>query len=312
MSSAVDLPSGALLSVVTGGAEPDEDDLVLFVRAVRRDMVRLLRALQAIGRGTSALPDPVTTRLAHTDAVTARFLLGATSDRGEVRAAANSMRAVERWIVERLSNAEASALRSYAIGVRVEEDELTQPVVRADWTGNDLEVGVSSATIERGEGRSVRVGLARLGNVELVHVCRRLGISVDPELASLRHKQLDARGFDPARISSERAVLRTLLDGHLLAILIATLPGEVHRLLAAIVRGQLDEASLRRLASDAPWEVGALAQAACGHPFGVEVQTPAQALRGCALAFSAGPGGCLWVPVEILRRIDGVLRAFGV
>ena len=96
-------------------------------------------------------------------------------------------------------------------------------------------------------------------------------------------------------------VRKTLLDGHLLAILVATLPGEAHRLLAALVRGEIDEQGRRHLAGESRGSGTAMA---------LQADTPADLLRGCALAFTAG--GRLWSPTELHRRIDGVLRAFGV
>ena len=38
-------------------------------------MARLLRAVQASGRSVTAWPDQIVTRLAHVDAVTARYLI---------------------------------------------------------------------------------------------------------------------------------------------------------------------------------------------------------------------------------------------
>ncbi len=275
-------------------------------------MARLLRALQATGRGPSTLPDPIITRLAHVDAVTARYLIDGVLHDDDVRSAANSMRSVERWILERLPVADMAALRAQAISVKIEEAELTQPVLRTDWTGDDVEGSDRVSIVPSAEGRSMRFGLSKLADDELGHICRRLGIRVGPELLELDESVASIDSFDVARLSSEQAVLRTLLDGHLLAILIATLPGEAHRLLAAIVRGTLDQAALREFAGQEPWPRARVSDRAHGADLGIEVPTPAQILRGCALAFAGGPGGCLWVPIEIHRRIDGVLRAFGV
>lgn len=290
-------PKSAHLSLVRAGPANSEDELMLFVRAVRRDMGRLLRALQATGRGVATLPDPVTTRLAHVDAVTARYLLEPdTQIRSEVRAAANSMRALERWIVERLSAQDLSNVRAQAIGVRIEEDELVAPLLRTSWTSEEL----NDAADVLPDGQCLRRGLTLLDDETLAGACLRLGIRIDPPPWSGSGEDINT-----TRLAAEQAVLRTLIDGHLLAILLATLPGEAHRLLAALVRGEVDDATLARL--DPPGELTAPRLDLVG-------ESPVQVLRACALAFGgeATEGPRLWVPVELQRRIDGVLRAFGV
>lgn len=289
------LPRTSHLRVVPNDAEPPPqagDALWQFVRAARRDMARLLRALVSSGRGLGSLPDPVVTRLAHVDAVTARYLLeGVALADPEIRAATESMRALEAWIVEHLSAAALAEVRRHEIGVRIDEQALVGPLVRTDFPGE--EPGPSDAAIDPHERRTLRQGLANRSNAELADVCRRLGLGVPG---------LPWRDDDAAREAAQRSVLDTLLDGHLLAILVATLPAEAHRLLAALVRDELDPASLERLAVPHV--------APDPRSFGVTAVAPTQVLCGCALAFT--DGGRLWVPAELHRRVDGVLRAFGI
>lgn len=298
--------NGARLSLVSDlDGEPAGEprrDLYTHVRCIRRDMAQLLRAMQASGRGLSSLPDPVTTRLAHADAVTAGYLLDAElREEREVRAAANSMRDVEHWILDRLPAGQLRKVRAHAMRVLVADEELCKPLVRTEWTGDEL-------TSEGGndpeqECQVMRHALSQLPEPELARVCRRLGIRVEAPPWSEAGARSSA---SHERLRAEQSVLNTLLDGHLLSILIATLPGEAHRLLAALIRGSLDDATLHRISVRVPLLEGD------GLRLGVTLETPAQLLRSCGLAFSGGVDGRLWVPVELHRRVDGVLRAFGV
>ncbi|TPV92516.1 MAG: hypothetical protein B7733_25475 [Myxococcales bacterium FL481] len=280
-----------------------EDRLLQSVRRVRRDLARLLRALQCSGRGLSHLPDPITTRLAHVDSVTARFLLHPPGepDVDEVEAATNAMDAIGRWIVDQLARDELAELRAHELKVRIVDDELTQPLVCACWAGHEP----SGAQDGMGalESQRLRAGLASLDDITLASLCLRLGVRVEPPPWPTTAQV----GISQVRVQAEQCVLSTLADGHLLAILIATLPGEAHRLLAALVRGKLDDITLRRLATPT--------SRALTEPLPLQVvgaDTPAAHLRSCALAFDAGGDGRLWVPVELQRQIDGVLRAFGI
>lgn len=288
------------LSLVPTSGDDEADELSSFVRAVRRDMARLLRALQASGRGLATLPDPVTTRLAHVDAVTARYLIEPQEETvAEARSSANSMRALERWIVARLPAAELAQVRAQAISVRIEDDELAQPLLRTTWTSDELRREDEGHAAP--DGQRLRHGLARLDDAALAQTCLRLGVRVDP-----LPWPTDERGaMNDTRLSAEESVLQTLVDGHLLAILIATLPGEAHRLLAALVRGEIDDSTLARLELSTP---------ELHQSIGATSESPSQVLRSCALAFGAhaNEDPRLWVPVELQHRIDGVLRAFGV
>lgn len=280
----------------TASEIPEGETLWTEVRGARRDMARLLRAMHACGRGISRFPDPVTTRLAHVDAVTARYLIeGAPRLDVEVRLAAASMRSLEQWIVDHLGADARAEVRRRAIGVRIDEQDLAHPLLRTDWTGEDAIDYVDHAGTDV---RSLAAGIASLGDAQLVAVCRRLGLQM-----------AGAEAPDPeARAQAEQAVLKTLLDGHLLAILIATLSTEAHELLAALVRDEVDDATARALAAtlapapDAP-------DAAVDAPADLD-GAPAEALAACALVFA--DEGRVWVAPELHRRVDGVLRAFGI
>lgn len=286
-------------------AEPDlepEDRLLATVRRVRRDLARLLRALQRSGRGLSRLPDPITTRLAHVDSVTARYLLHADElDPNDVETAASAMDAIGRWIVDQFAGDELADLRAHELKVRIVDDELTLPLVRASWAGHEADASWDDASTL--EAQRLRAGLASLDDATMAALCLRLGVRVDaPPWPTATEVELS-----PIRVEAEQSVLQTLADGQLLAILIATLPGEAHRLLAALVRGKLDDATLRNLAT--------ASTSALVEPLPLAVvgaDTPVAHLRSCALAFDAGGDGRLWVPVELQRSIDGVLRAFGI
>ncbi|MBC7975725.1 MAG: hypothetical protein H7138_12170, partial [Myxococcales bacterium] len=78
-------------------------DLADEIRATRRSAARFLRALHAAGHAIDAWPEPLVTRLAHADAVTARFLLEPERvDPEQAIAAAASLRTIEAWIAESL------------------------------------------------------------------------------------------------------------------------------------------------------------------------------------------------------------------
>ncbi len=111
--------------------------------------------------------------------------------------------------------------------------------------------------------------------------------------------------LDRARM--EEAVTRTLRDDHLLSILIATLNPKTHELLGSLVRGQLSSAALTRLA-----EPSQIANVSGGD--GLLLAGPVQHLSDCGLLFRSTSDAAprFWVPVELQRRVDGVLRAFGI
>ncbi len=282
--------------------EPPDLRLDRFVRAARRDMMRLVRGIQASGRSLSGWPHEVLTRLAHVDALTARHLLEPQMvEPKQVLDAANGMRALERWIIDRLSVRELADVRARELMIRVGNDELMRPLARPDATLGEelLEVpevgGVHTHTLA--------YGLESTSDGSLENMCHRLGVRVrgmdDPDPETRRQ----------ARRRAERAVVRTLRDSHLLGILVSTLAPEAQRLLAAVVRNQLEVDTLAELALEHPVATAVGEAVATRRSF----QTPAQALRGCGLAFTDTPlGPRLWVPMDLEFRLDGVLRSLGV
>jgi hypothetical protein len=274
------------------------------VRAVRRDLARLLRGLQATGRSLASWPDDALTRLAHADSTTARHLADpGASDPAAVDAAIAAMRALERWVLDGLTAKERAQVHTHALTVRLREDALLGPLVGPDWA---VDVHDDAPAVHL----SLRAGLESLSDAELLVVCRRLGVratELDPGIAA-------EEGIDPgfARRRAERDVVGTLRDGHLLGILLATLGPDVHELLAALIRGRIDAMAIEELVRreagpDASPDPGERARRPRPH-------SPLAALRACGLAFvGRGPQQPrVWVPVELSRRLDGVLRAFGV
>lgn len=262
-----------------------------FVRVARRDLARLLRALVASGRSLAGFPHTVLSKIAHVDAVTARYLIeGERLADPEVARCAHAMRALEGHVVDQLAGPALAEVRRCEIGVRIDDADLVRPLVRTDWTRDDAGAHATQLP-DPHDRRSLRSGIVTLDDESLAAVCRRLGIRV---------ATLPWRPVDDSRPVAEQTVVETLLDGHLLSILIATLPAEAHRLLAALVREELDTPNLERLAQPTA-------------PVGgrrMHAPAPVEILCGCALAFTHD--GRLWVPTELHRRVDGVLRAFGI
>jgi hypothetical protein len=271
--------------VETESAEPP--DPLAQVRATRRSIARFLRALHASGQGTTAWPSGLVSQLAHADAVTARFLAEPNRiDPQNAIEAAQQLRAIEGWVTAKLSQSERARLRTFELAIRIDTSELEQPLVQPDRAPEDdapALAGTASAS------HSLRGGLGRLEAAELDDVGRRLGL----------------RG-PKGRVDLERDITRLLRDEALLRILVATLPRDALELLAAIVRGIGDRATLARL-DEAPI-ARAVGESACA-------PSPIANLRSCALVFASASndnGQRFWVPVELRHRIDGLLRAIGV
>jgi len=265
----------AHLSLIGAEAYSPQRDLDGEVRAARRDMARWLRALHASGRSVTSWPDEVVTRLAHIDAITARFVIhpGAFSD-SMVRDGLAAIRALERWMLDRLTPAERAEVQEFALMIRIDERELEAPLLQPDSPFADHE----SRATPRLARRSLRAGISALRDEELVRVAQRLGVATLPQ--------------DP-RDALEQEVQKTLRDDHLLGILLATLTLAAHQVLAALVRRRFDRPERLSDARGTSWvdELGEL--------------------RRCGLVFLT-PEEQLWVPMELERRLDGVLRAFGV
>lgn len=283
------------LRLVGGEAADGDDELATEVRSVRRDMARLLRGMQASGHGVAGWPHDVITRLAHVDTVTARYLMAPTAENAAVRECAAAMRALEGWVLRRLSPAVRGEVRAFELMIRIEDDELEFPLLYPDGAPEEQTptitvVGASVAP------RSLRAGLRSLGDPELRAVCRRLGV---------RPLELEnaAEGAMRDREAMEIEIRRTLRDDHLLGILLATLARGTHEVLACLLRGRSVRSSMQ-----VSW-----ARAAAGGAAGSEEaeETALAELRACGLVFGA-TAEAPWVPVELQHRVDGVLRAFGI
>jgi hypothetical protein len=256
-------------------------------------MARLLRAVQASGRSVTGWPDEVVTRLAHVDAVTARYLIDPEGgDSHAASCAAVALGALQGWVMRALPRSELAEIRAFELLIRIEDAELEAPLLRPD--GAPEEQSPAIAVAGGASPRSLRAGLRTLDDGALAVVCRRLGV-----------RPLEMEGREqhaPDRATLERAVADTLRDDHLLSILVATLSRETHELLAALVRGQVTASDLRQLATGVE-----IARVAGGDT--MVLPSPVDHLRGCGLAY-----GCdtVWVPVELQRRLDGVLRTSGI
>lgn len=255
-------------------------DLSGEIRAARRDMARWLRALHASGRGVSSWPDDVVTRLAHMDVTTARYLIDSTGvTQNDALEGLRALRTLERWVLDRMSAAERAEVQEFALMIRVEDSELESPLWRPEAVADEG----SSPKLSM---RSLRAGIQSLSDTELAQVGQRLGVP---------------RATQCPRPSLEAQVQHTLRDDHLLGILIATLTLAAHKILAALVRQRFDDATHSVTSS---WS-----------DFFASGGDDVQQLRNCGLVYqsqSGRPAPDLWVPVELQRRLDGVLRAFGV
>ncbi len=276
----------------TAAMEPLERD----VRAARREMARLLRALQASGQSITTWASEVVTRLAHLDAVTARHLIDGRGTPLEVRQAVQGLRAIEAWICDGLTPVQRADVRAFELVIRIEDAELTQPLLQPD--GAPEETMPSVALGRTMPPRSLRTGLRALDDEGLAELARRLGV---------RPLDIEPADADKARAHLESTILSTLRDDHLLAILLSTLRVDAQRMLADLVRGRFGPGELEDLAQ--PTEVATAV--------GSDVTTvpgPVDTLRACGLAFSSGRvrRASVWVPVELQPRIDGVLRGLGL
>lgn len=266
------------------------------VRATRRSVARFLRALHVSGHAIASWPPALVSRLAHADAVTARFLSQPERvDLDEVHGACESLQAVVKAMAAGLNHHERARLRSYELAIRVGLDELDAPLVQLHRAPEDE---APAACEDEGlRPTSLRCGLAVLDDAELAGIARRLGLT-----RRLRPVVGDAAA---ARERLEQQITEVLRDDHLIGILIATLPREALELLAGLVRDELDEATIA--AALAETEVAA----AVGE--GPRPTPPVEALSQCGLAFRRGVATrSLWVPIELCHRLDGVLRVLGV
>lgn len=298
------------LRLVSEEPRPDADvlDLADEIRATRRSAARFLRALHASGHAIASWPEPLITRLAHADAVTARFLLEPQRvDPDQAVAAAASLRSIEAWIAESLGSSERARLRAFELAIRIDAEELVQPLLQLERTGTEDPTEAQTRDLAR--AGSLKDGLAALTEVELTEIGRRLGLARRFEHKPRRlqlvgpAREHGAGADAQARIALEHDIARVLRDEHLIGILVATLANDALELLAALVRGTCSAETLHALASAPAVAVG-------GGPRPVG---PGDALQQCGLAFrSAGESAGIAVPTELHTRLGVVLHSLGM
>lgn len=270
------------------------------VRATRRSVARFLRALHSSGHAIAGWPPALVSRLAHADAVTARYLSEPERvEPDQLHAACSALTAVVKAMVAGLNQQERARLRSYELAIRIDNDDLHAPLVQPHRAPEeDAPSACEDATLRP---TSLHSGLGALADGELVAVAQRLGA----------WRRLRPVGDDEAttaaevRDALEHEVTAVLRDDHLIGILIATLPREALELLSGLVRHSIDDVHIAAVLSED--------QYACAVGEGPRATGPAAALEQCGLAFRGGTHGRrLWVPTELCHRLDGVLRALGV
>lgn len=282
------------LRVLSGGQDSaSSNPLDLDVRSTRRDLARLLRAMQAAGHSVTQWQTDAVTRLAHFDSVTARFLLDGRGEPDEVRLALHGLRAIERWIEDGLTAAQRAEVRPFELVIRIQDDELHQPLLRPHHAPEEHSPAMEGQLALR----SLRAGVRSLDDATLTELGRRLGV---PPLGDAAPEPSDVRDY------LTEAVVDTLRDDHLLAILLATLDPTSQRVLHDFVLGRLGPGDLEELARPAP-----LMLVVGGTP--LPNRDPLDTLRACGLVFGpTSERGMPWVPVELQPRIDGVLRGLGL
>lgn len=270
------------------------------VRATRRSIARFLRALHFSGHAIAGWPPALVSRLAHADAVTARYLSEPERvELDQLHAACAALTAVVKAMVSGLNLRERARLRAYELAIRIDNDDLHQPLVQPHRAPEeDAPSACEDATLRP---TSLRSGLGALEDGELAAIARRLGAS-----RRLRPAGADAVAtIDEVRAALEHEVTAVLRDDHLIGILIATLPRDALELLSGLVRHSIDDVQVAAVLSEDRY--------ACAVGEGPRVTGPAAALEQCGLAFRGGTHGRrLWVPTELCHRLDGVLRALGV
>jgi len=263
------------------------------IRGARRDLARLLRAMQAAGHSITRWQSDVVSRLAHFDSVTARYLIDGRGDEAEVDAAVRGLLTIEAWVDDGLTGPQRAEVRAFELIIRVEDHELHEPLLRPHHAPEEHSPNVRDQAPHA--LRSLRAGLRVLEDPELLDLGRRLGVAPfeGPDDAARRTHFTDS-------------IVETLRDDHLLAILLATLEATAQRVLLELVRGEIHEAELEELAKPAP-----LALVVGGTP--LPGHNPVDLLRACGLVFgSLSEPSKAWVPVELQPRISGVLVGLGL
>ncbi|MBV1860562.1 MAG: hypothetical protein KUG77_19270, partial [Nannocystaceae bacterium] len=277
------------LRVLNGGQTAlTETPLEVDIRGARRDLARLLRAMQAAGHSVTRWQSDVVSRLAHFDSVTARYLIDGSGEHAAVEAAVRGLLTIEAWVDDGLTTLQRAEVRAFELIIRIEDHELHEPLLRPHHAPEEHSPSVREQAPDA--LRSLRAGLRVLEDSDLFDLGRRLGVA-----------PFEALDSDARRVHFTDLIVETLHDDHLLAILLATLESTAQRVLLELVRGEIHESELEELATPSP-----LALVVGGTP--LHGHNPVDRLRACGLVFgSMTKPGKAWVPVELQPRISGVL-----
>ena len=283
--------SGPALRLLEGGqsaspvVDPKPSNLEDQVRNTRRQAARTLRAMQAMGVGSTTWPSDVVSRLAHLDCLTARYLIEPnTSTTADASRAVQELSQIERWLFGRLGASARADVRRAQMQVRVADEELVLPL---------LVPGRVPITKAVGD-YTLAAGISAVSDLQLQRIAERLGIR--PQSTPGGRKVI------------ESDLIFLLSDDQMVGVLASTLDDDTLSLLADMVRGTLSDRTRDSLAAYDPVQIAVGAE-------GVHTMvTAAASLRDCGLAFARCPvhGARLWVPVDLQHRLDGVLRVFGL
>ena len=241
-------------------AESKAGQLELLVRKTRRQAARTLRAMQAMGEGSTTWPHEVVTRLAHVDCMTARYLIEPRKSlAAEVMYANAELSRIESWLFDNLGPIARADVRRALMQVHIADEELVLPLLVPDRAP-----GAQSG----GDDYTVAAGLAGVSELQLDRIAERLGIRM--------------RTAHAGRQTIETDLKYLLGDDQMVGVLVSTLDDDTLVLLADLVRGNLSENTRESLAAFDPVQVAVGAE-------GIETLVrAATSLRDCGLV---APGG---------------------
>lgn len=247
----------------------------------------MLRAMHAAGYGVATWPRDVLSRLAHVDSVTARYLCTpGTADASEADEAQQELSRLHQALTAGLTRSAMAEVRLRQLQICVPDSELHLPLLCPDDVPAPADGPVADYTLA--------AGIRTVSDEQLTRITERLGLRMQSE--------------GSGRVAAQEHLQHLLSDDQMVGVLVATLDDDSLEMLAALVRGQVDDRTREALAAIEPVQL-AVGEAA-SHPW-VLAST---SLQDCGLVFSRCPnhGARLWVPVELQYRLDGVLRVFGL
>jgi hypothetical protein len=278
--------------IVAGSSSGDprtQQSLAPLVWAVRRDLGRLLRAMNASGVGIHRIEPSDYERLVRCEGITADFLSERASfSHAHVRAAALELRAVEGDIVRRLGRAALAELRRHEHDLSGCPSAMLSVFCGAAEGAKQRDVAHDAL-----DDKSLAAGLARLSRRRLDGVMERLGVSGAKSSGASREQV--STGDERRRI--EGMVADKLRDEGLLRILVATLSTDSRRLLRAILLEELNGSFRERLGATA-YRVPSADR--------LEVASPIQSLCKCAIVFAER--GELWIPADLQAPLLRILE----